>query len=45
MTVDFGGNIGIVTDDSRQADKDVTFLVTKLNKSYIYYFTYVLKPE
>ena len=34
MTVDFGGDIGIVTDDSRNTDKDVTFLVTKLNKSY-----------
>ncbi|SFP56060.1 UDP-N-acetylmuramoyl-L-alanyl-D-glutamate--2,6-diaminopimelate ligase [Hydrogenimonas thermophila] len=35
MTVDFGGDIGIVTDDSREADKDKHFLVTKLNKSYI----------
>jgi len=35
VTVDFGGDIGIVTDDSRKADKDVTFLVTKLNKRYI----------
>jgi len=34
VTVDFGGDIGIVTDDSRNTDKDVTFLVTKLNKSY-----------
>jgi len=34
VTVDFGGDIGIVTDDSRDAGKDVTFLVTKLNEKY-----------
>ena len=35
MTVDFGANIGIVTDDSRDVGKDVTFLVTKLNEKYL----------
>ena len=34
MIVDFKGDIGIVTDDSRKADKDSTFLITKLNKNY-----------
>jgi len=35
VTVDFGANIGIVTDDSRDVGKDVTFLVTKLNEKYL----------
>lgn len=35
MTVDFGADIGIVTDDSRDVGKDVTFLVTKLNEKYL----------
>jgi len=35
VTVDFGADIGIVTDDSRDVGKDVTFLVTKLNEKYL----------
>jgi len=35
VTIDFGADIGIVTDDSRNTGKDVTFLVTKLNEKYL----------
>jgi len=35
VTVDFGTDIGIVTDDSRDTGKGVHFLVTKLNEKYL----------
>ncbi|NPA29745.1 MAG: UDP-N-acetylmuramoyl-L-alanyl-D-glutamate--2,6-diaminopimelate ligase [Epsilonproteobacteria bacterium] len=34
MTVDFGGDVGVVTDDSRSAGPDRAFLATKLNRAY-----------
>jgi UDP-N-acetylmuramoyl-L-alanyl-D-glutamate--2,6-diaminopimelate ligase len=35
VTVDFGGDIGTVTDDSRDVNRETTFLVTKLNEKYV----------
>ncbi|MCF6201396.1 MAG: UDP-N-acetylmuramoyl-L-alanyl-D-glutamate--2,6-diaminopimelate ligase, partial [Hydrogenimonas sp.] len=34
MTVDFGGDIGLVTDDSREAEDGKVFLVTDQNRSF-----------
>ncbi len=34
MTVDFGGDIGCITDDSREASEDRLFLLTKQNRSF-----------
>ena len=34
MTVDFGGGVGVVTDDSREASPSCAFLATKLNAPY-----------
>jgi len=34
VTVDFGGDVGCITDDSREAKRGVRFLLTRQNEGY-----------